>query len=748
MNLKQEKYVRFEKWRSEKSSPSSSYGGSEGQSSLSNNGRLFRVMSSIRRAFEKGSQRICCTLRRIHPHRDLDRQEANINHSSSSSSSSSTTTCSRWWKSKMHDPQGPFLQRWNRIFVIACILAATVDPLFFYIPVVDDQNKCLGLDRTLEITACILRSVFDFFYIFHIILQFRTGFVPPSSRVFGRGDLIVDPSAIAKRYFFSYFFIDILAVLPLPQVVLFMMIPRADRPFIMVAKDILKVVILVQSVPRLLRIYPLYKEVTRTSGFFTETAWAGAAFNLFLYMIASYVAGAIWYITAIERQDKCWRRACEKHGSCDIDFLYCTKLGRRGGDFSSSFLNTSCALLEPENLKADDFDFGIFLDALKSNVVEKRYFWSKLFYCFWWGLRNLSSLGQNLKTSNFVGEILFAILISIIGLILFSLLIGNMQKYLQSITVRVEEMRVKRMDAEQWMSHRMLPDNLRERIRRYEQYRWQETRGVDEESLISNLPKDLRRDINRHLCWSLLKRVHMFKTMDEQLLDAICDRLKPVLYTEKSCIVREGDPVDEMIFVMRGNLLTMTTNGGRTGFLNSDVLNAGDFCGEELLTWALDPNSSSSLPISTRTVQALTDVEAFALTADFLKFFASQYRRLHSKQLQHKFRFYSHQWKTWAACFIQAAWRRHCRNKLEKSLREEEDRLQDALILRMRREEGETTPSLGATIYASRFAANVLRTVRRNHPLSVPKLSPRLPPLLLQKPAEPDFSAPENNNAS
>lgn len=130
----------------------------------------------------------------------------------------------------------------------------------------------------------------------------------------------------------------------------------------------------------------------------------------------------------------------------------------------------------------------------------------------------------------------------------------------------------------------------------------------------------------------------MFASMDEQLLDAMCDRLKPVLYTEKSCIVREGDPVDEMLFVMRGKILTMTTNGGRTGFFNSVNLKAGDFCGEELLTWALVPNSSSSLPISTRTVQAVSDVEAFALMAEDLKFVASQFRRLHSKQLQHTFR--------------------------------------------------------------------------------------------------------------
>ncbi|KAG7035743.1 Cyclic nucleotide-gated ion channel 1, partial [Cucurbita argyrosperma subsp. argyrosperma] len=81
-----------------------------------------------------------------------------------------------------------------------------------------------------------------------------------------------------------------------------------------------------------------------------------------------------------------------------------------------------------------------------------------------------------------------------------------MQTYLQSTTTRLEEMRVRRRDAEQWMSHRLLPESLRERIRRYEQYKWQETRGVDEENLVRNLPKDLRRDIKRHLCLSLLMR--------------------------------------------------------------------------------------------------------------------------------------------------------------------------------------------------------------------------------------------------
>lgn len=715
MELKEDRYVRFEEWSSERTSFNSEQQFSSTRGLLSiRKPSLGSMISSIRRGFERGSERM----------KSLKRS---LNASWMSDEAAKDTSSMK----KVFDPQGAFLQQWNKIFVFASIIAVSLDPLFFYIPVIDDNRKCLDTDNKLKIIACVLRSITDLFYTFHIILQFRTGFIPPSSRVFGRGEMIQDLSAIAKRYLYSYFIVDILAVLPLPQVIILIISPRVNAPASLVTKDLLKVAIFAQYVPRLIRIYPLYKEVTRNSGIFTETPWAGAAFNLFLYMLASNVLGAFWYLFTIERKDKCWRIACDEQNSCDLDALYCGQT--REGNYS--FLNTSCPLLEPDQIKSpNDFNFGIFLEALQSKVVEKQNFWQKLFYCFWWGLRNLSSLGQNLKTSNFTGENLFAIAISIIGLILFSLLIGNMQKYLQSITVRVEEMRVKRRDVEQWMSHRMLPENLKQRIRRYEQYKWQETRGVEEDSLIQNLPKDLRRDINRHHCWALLTRVPIFEKMDDRLMDALCDRLKPVLYTENSCIYREGDPVDEMLFLMRGSLLTTTTNGGRTGFFNSVYLKAGDFCGEELLTWALDPNSSSSLPTSTRTVLAVKDVEAFALKANDLRFVASQFRRLHSKQLRHTFRFYSQQWRTWAACFIQAAWRRHCRKRQEKFLRDEEDRLQGALA------NGGNSPSLAATIYASKFAANALRALRRNHARTA-KVSPVLPPLLLQKPAEPDFNA-------
>lgn len=57
------------------------------------------------------------------------------------------------------------------------------------------------------------------------------------------------------------------------------------------------------------------------------------------------------------------------------------------------------------------------------------------------------------------------------------------------------------------MRHRQLPPDLQERVRRFVQYKWLATRGVDEESILQSLPLDLRREIQRHLCLALVRRV-------------------------------------------------------------------------------------------------------------------------------------------------------------------------------------------------------------------------------------------------
>ncbi|KAJ1258363.1 hypothetical protein BS78_10G069600 [Paspalum vaginatum] len=571
---------------------------------------------------------------------------------------------SDFWYNKIIDPSSDFILTWTYVFSVSCFVALIMDPLYFYVPEIDYERTihCYRKDNRLAIIVTIFRSIADLFYVIHMIIKFRTAYINPSSKLgaFGRGDLITDPKEIAKQYLRCDFAVDLMASLPLPQIIIWSVIPAIKYSSSEHDNDMLLLVALFQFVLRLYLMFSLNNKIVKITGVFAKTAWQGAAYNLLLYMIASHVLGALWYLLSVDRQIACWKKYC--NGNCRTQYFDCGV--NPDLTWNATLVLSSC---DASNTDNPIFDFGIFQPLLSNNTPNLS-FLKKYVYCLWWGLQNLSCYGQTLVVSTFLGETLYVIFLAVLGLVLFAHLIGNVQTYLQSITARVEEWRLKQRDTEEWMRHRQLPPELQERVRRFIHYKWLATRGVDEESILKALPADLRRDIKRHLCLYLVCRVPLFSQMDDQLLDAICERLVSSLSTEGTYIVREGDPVTEMLFIIRGKLESSTTDGGRTGFFNSIILRPGEFCGEELLGWALVPKPTVNLPSSTRTVKAILEVEAFALRAEDLRFVASQFRRLHSRKLQHTFRYYSHHWRTWAACFIQHAWRRHKRRKMAKDL--------------------------------------------------------------------------------
>jgi len=87
---------------------------------------------------------------------------------------------------------------------------------------------------------------------------------------------------------------------------------------------------------------------------------------------------------SIERETTCWQDACRGNSTCNTEAMYCDNHQVLGT--ISVFLNASCPIQDQNTAL---FNFGIFLDALQSGVVESRDFPQKFFYCFWWGLRNL-----------------------------------------------------------------------------------------------------------------------------------------------------------------------------------------------------------------------------------------------------------------------------------------------------------------------------------------------------------------------
>ncbi|KAG8382314.1 hypothetical protein BUALT_Bualt05G0064400 [Buddleja alternifolia] len=639
-----------------------------------------------------------------------------------------------WWR-QILDPSSEIVNRWNRIFFFVSLFALFLDPLFFYLLAFESDRNCLTMDYLLGGFLVTLRTLVDLCSALHITIKFRTAYIAPNSRVFGRGDLVRDPKKIALRYVKGNFAIDLAAALPLPQCVVLNIMPFTQSRTTAYVNHAIALLIILQYIPRLMVIFPLNWRIIKNTGIVAKTAWTGAAYNLLLYLLASHVLGAIWYLMSVERVFSCWKEKCREESgdvSCSIKYLDCTT----DGDEQNLWYK-STKVFEKCGAKDSDFEFGMFADALNDQVISIN-FVNKYFYCLWFGLRGLGSYGQSLETSTYIVETIFSSLICLTGLVLFALLIGNMQTYLQSTTARLEEWRVRRRDTEEWMRHRQLPPELQDSVRRYVQYNWLSTRGVNEDEILQELPLDLRREIQKHLCLDLVRRVPFFSQMDNQLLEAICERLLSSLHTKDTYIVREGDPVNEMLFVIRGQLESSTTDGGRTGFFNSITLKPGDFCGEELLTWALMPTSNLNLPASTRTVKTITEVEAFALRAEDLKFFANQFKRLHSKKLQHAFRYYSHQWRTWGACIVQAAWRRHRKRKMAEELARQESLYYTQLSDDEDDDEGDRTLDNNAQLGASLLASKTRKLASRKVKFDEPRESSlRMPKLF--KPDEPSF---------
>lgn len=126
-------------------------------------------------------------------------------------------------KNKIFDPRGQTVRGWNKIFLTACLVCLFVDPLFFLVPSVNNNYLCLHDGFGLKILLTVIRSIADVIYVIQVFVQFNTAFVAPSSRVFGRGELVLDYRKIALRYLRSRFWIDLYVALPLPQVPSFLL---------------------------------------------------------------------------------------------------------------------------------------------------------------------------------------------------------------------------------------------------------------------------------------------------------------------------------------------------------------------------------------------------------------------------------------------------------------------------------------------------------------------------------------------
>lgn len=74
------------------------------------------------------------------------------------------------------------------------------------------------------------------------------------------------------------------------QVLTWVVIPNIGGSVVAMEKISLWFIMMIQYLPRVLLIYPLSSQIVDATGVVSETAWAGAAYNLMLYLLGSHVS--------------------------------------------------------------------------------------------------------------------------------------------------------------------------------------------------------------------------------------------------------------------------------------------------------------------------------------------------------------------------------------------------------------------------------------------------------------------------
>ncbi|KAJ4826308.1 Cyclic nucleotide-gated ion channel 2 [Turnera subulata] len=564
------------------------------------------------------------------------------------------------------DPRSKKVQKWNRAFLLARGMALAVDPLFFYaLSIGRNGAPCLYMDGGLAAVVTVLRTCVDAVHLFHLWLQFRLAYVSRESLVVGCGKLVWDARAIAAHYARSLkgFWFDVFVILPVPQAVFWLVVPRLIREErIKVIMTILLLMFLFQFLPKVYHCLCLMKRMAKVTGYIFGTIWWGFALNLIAYFIASHVAGGCWYVLAIQRVASCLRQHCDIKATCNLSlscseeicYQFLLPSGTIGNPCGG---NSTATVRKPMCLDVNGaFNYGIYKWALP--VISSNSLAVKILYPIFWGLMTLSTFGNDLEpTSNWL-EVLFSISMVLSGLLLFTLLIGNIQVFLHAVMAKKRKMQLRCRDMEWWMRRRQLPSRLRQRVRHFERQRWATMGGEDEMELIKDLPDGLRRDIKRHLCLDLIMKVPLFHNLDDLILDNICDRVKPLVFSKDEKIIREGDPVQRMVFVVRGRI--KSSQSLSKGMVATNVLEPGGFLGDELLSWCLRRPFVDRLPASSATFVCLESTEAFGLDASHLRYITDHFRyKFANERLKRTARYYSSNWRTWAAVNIQFAWRRY-----------------------------------------------------------------------------------------
>jgi len=182
-------------------------------------------------------------------------------------------------------------------------------------------------------------------------------------------------------------------------------------------------------------------------------------------------------------------------------------------------------------------------------------------------------------------QIIYTIIVQIIGVGMFGYIIGNVATLIVNIDSARADYRNKMEEVRNYMRINEIPAPIQDRVKNYYHYLWETRRRITSVDFKSTLPKTLRLEISLFLNREILEKVSLFKNTDEVFIHEVVEELEPLVFLPGDFIIRQGEWGDCMYFLCKGSaevcvngkqvaVLTEGSPFGETALLENEQRNA------------------------------------------------------------------------------------------------------------------------------------------------------------------------------
>lgn len=203
------------------------------------------------------------------------------------------------------------------------------------------------------------------------------------------------------------------------------------------------------------------------------------------------------------------------------------------------------------------------------------------------------------------GEIMFVILLQLMGAIVFGFIIGTVGTILMSWGLLEEKITRKLAELREYMKEKNVPKSTRTKVKKCMEDFYRSKAGYDETEVISALPPAIALELLDSIYRGALLKVPIFKDLDDDVICRICLLMKPLHVAKGEYVYREKELGREMYIIREGRVQILKSG------MTIGVLHRNCFFGEDCMT-QVEPGKRNK---RSRTAFAIQDCELAFLRA-------------------------------------------------------------------------------------------------------------------------------------